>query len=343
MDLLKNVALAEHSTMHLGGRATYAVEIYNRNDLLEAVTWAAKNKQAVLIIGDGSNIVWRDEGFNGLLLINKVLGYDGFAEDEENYYLTLGAGENWDSAVERVCQDGLSGMECLSLIPGTVGATPVQNVGAYGQEISQTLVSLEAYDNNSGELITIAASDCGFGYRTSRFKTIDRGRFLIMAVTLHLLRLPMQPPFYGALEQYLQDKNISDFSPINIRKAVCAIRRAKLPDPAVVANNGSFFANPIIDNDKLQELQVYYPEIPHWPTAENGQVKIPAAWLIEQTGFKDYHDEQTGMATWPSQPLVLINESARSTTDLLKFKQKIVTAIKQKFDIELVQEPEILP
>ncbi len=256
--------------------------------------------------------------------------------------MTVGSGENWDAVVARTVQAGLSEIEALSLIPGTCGATPVQNVGAYGQEIADVLVSVEAYDLHTRAFLNIPVGECGFGYRTSRFKTTDRSRFLITGLTMHLFKQNPAPPFYRALDEYLTARGVSEFTPQIIRVGIIDIRSHKLPDPAQVANNGSFFANPLIDESTLIDIQASYPNVPHWPTSD-GRIKIPAAWLIEQAGFKDYHDPETGMATWPKQPLVLVNEQAESTASLLRFKQKIVDAVQQKFGITLEQEPELLP
>ncbi len=338
----QNIDLSQYSTMRLGGRAAYLTEVTSRKEIEAAIVWAIEHKTPPLMIGGGSNIFWRDEGFSGLVIVNKIMGYQDFAEDEINHYLTVGAGENWDSVVERSVLAGLSGIETLSLIPGTAGATPIQNVGAYGQEIAEILVSIEAFDLHTRTFLTIPASDCGFGYRTSKFKTTDRDRYLISGITLHLMKQNPSPPFYRGVTDYLTAQNITTYSPIILRQAVIDIRTSKLPDPAVVANNGSFFANPIVDDGLLTELQAAYPDIPHWSTGK-GMTKIPAAWLIEQAGFKDIHDLDTGMATWAAQPLVIVNEHARSTADLLRFTQKIVTAIQQKFQITLDQEPELLP
>lgn len=318
------------------------VDVTDRFQVQQAVAWADEHNVPVMMIGGGSNIVWRDEGFPGLVIVNKIMGYEEQQEDEENFFLHIGAGENWDKVVERSVAKGLTGIESLSLIPGTAGATPVQNVGAYGQEIAQTLVSVEAYDRQTKQLMNIPGSDCAFGYRTSRFKTTDRGRFFITGLTLHLMHGNPQPPYYSALEQYISDHGITEHTPQIIRDAVIAIRSSKLPDPAKVANNGSFFANPVIDEGRLSQLQADYPDVPHWPAGE-GRVKIPAAWLMEQAGLKGVHDQATGMATWPNQPLVLVNEAAQSTAQLLAFRQKILDTIQQKFNITLEQEPELLP
>lgn len=342
MNYLQNVSLAEHSTMRLGGTADWLVEVTSKWDIGEAWRWAKERSLPVIVIGDGSNIIWRDEGFSGLVIVNRIKGYDDFAEDARSHYISIGAGENWDSVVERTVAANLTGIEALSLIPGTAGATPVQNVGAYGQDISQTLMSVEVFDTTTGQLTNVPSEACGFAYRQSLFQTEYRGRFFITGITLHLTASNPQPPFYSAIQQYLDASNITSVTPRVIRNAVIAIRRAKLPYPAEVANNGSFFSNPIITNGHLIELRADYPEMPCWPL-DNGGAKIPAAWLLEQTGFKDFHDEQTGMATWATQPLVLVNEKANTTADLLVFKQKIIDAVQAKFGIVLTQEPELLP
>ncbi|HSD55561.1 MAG TPA: UDP-N-acetylmuramate dehydrogenase, partial [Candidatus Saccharimonadales bacterium] len=177
---------------------------------------------------------------------------------------------------------------------------------------------------------------------TSRFKTGDRGRFFITAITLHLIHANPQPPFYRAVQSYFEENNITSYTPQVVRDAVIAIRQAKLPDPVKVANNGSFFGNPIIDEGQFAQLQADHPGVPGWPT-DDGNVKIPAAWLIEQAGFKDFHDPETGMATWATQPLVLVNEKAQSTAQLITFRQKILDTVKTQFGIDLEQEPELLP
>ena len=341
MNVRQNVPLRDHSTMRLGGAAAYLTDIADRHEVPEAVAWATSHNLPLIMIGIGSNIVWSDKGFPGLVLVNKIMGYEQQDEDSENTYITIKSGENWDVIVKRTVEQGLTGIEALSLIPGTVGATPVQNVGAYGQEIADTLVSIEAYDTQQKQFVTIPKTDCAFGYRTSRFKTTDKGRFLITGLTLHLWRSSPAPPFYASVQTYFTIHNITNLTPQALRNAVIAIRTAKLPDPAIVANTGSFFANPIVDDATFLQLQTDFPEIVHWNTSD-GQVKLSAAWLIEQAGFKDAHDSETGMATWPKQALVLINEHAKSTADLLRFKQKIVDKVQTMFGIALLQEPELI-
>lgn len=341
MNVLENVSLTAYSTMGLGGTAAYLVEVTSRMEVLEALSWAGTRKLPAVMIGGGSNIIWSDDGFPGLVLVDKIMGYQAFEEDETNVYLTLGSGEPWDSVVERSVAAGLTGIEALSLIPGTAGATPIQNVGGYGQEISQTLTTVEAFDTQAGDFVVIPGSDCGFSYRNSRFKGEDHGRFFITSLTLHLQKGNPSPPFYSSVQAFLEEQGITEYTPAVIREAVVAIRTRKLPDPANVHNTGSFFANPVVAETRLFDLQQRFENLPHWPAGE-GKAKLSAAWLIEQSGFKDYHDPETGMATWPRQPLVLVNEKAKSTADLLKFKQKITDAVKAKFDITLEQEPELI-
>lgn len=342
MNLINSANLANFSTMRLGGPAANIAEIHTRDELMEALTWASVQNLSVIMIGGGSNIFWRDEGFAGLVLVNKISGYST-SEDGDGVLVTIGAGENWDEIVARTVEAGLTGIEALSLIPGSTGATPVQNVGAYGQDISQTLVELEAFDRENNTFITIPAADCDFGYRTSRFKFADKSRFYITSITLRLHYGNPVAPYYPAVQKYLDEHTITEMTPRVLRDAVIAIRSAKLPDPALVANNGSFFANPIISQDQLASIQkTTDAAVPNWPTQE-GLVKVSAAWLVEHAGFKDYHDSETGMATWANQPLVLVNETAKSTANLLAFKQKIVSAVQSKFGVELQQEPELLP
>ncbi|MDQ5886163.1 MAG: UDP-N-acetylmuramate dehydrogenase [Patescibacteria group bacterium] len=335
------VSLAKYSTMRLGGEATYLCDITDAHDIPNALDWAESKKLPVIMIGTGSNIVWSDKGYDGLVLVNKIKGVEFTKVDSESSYLQVGAGENWDEVVAKSVHEELSGIEALSLIPGTVGATPVQNVGAYGQEVADTLVSVDAYDTKTKTFVTILNEQCEFGYRTSRFKTADRGRYLITSLKFHLTREMPKPPFYNALQKVLDEKKITSFTPQLIRDIVIAIRSSKLPDPKIVANNGSFFANPIVSKTKYENIKLKHDDLPGWPTAE-GKIKIPAAWLIEKVGYKNFHDKKTGMATWHLQPLVLVNEKATHTADLILFRDRIIKDVHLTFDITLEQEPELI-
>jgi len=341
MQVTSNVSLKLYSTMRLGGTAAHVAKVKSSKEMEEAAEWALKNSAPVRVIGEGSNIVWKDEGFDGLLVINEIRGYKKVEENLDSVTLDIGAGEFLDSIIERSVNEGLSGLEFLSLIPGKIGAIPIQNVGAYGQETSRIFVSLEAYDTKSREFVTLTSEDCKFGYRTSVFKTSESGRYLITSVRLKLSKKVPTPPFYHNLQSYLDEHNITEYDAPTIRKAVIAIRSAKLPDWHKVANCGSFFANPIVSKEEFDKLKTEHPDIVAWP--HEGSMKLSAAWIIDQAGFKEAHDDETGMATWKTQPLVLVNEQAKSTADLLKFKDKIVDVVKEKFGVTLQQEPELLP
>lgn len=335
-----NVPLSQHSTMRLGGPAKYLLEITSIEQIGPALEWAAEHNCKTIMIGDGSNIIWSDQGFDGLVLVNKIAGFE-IKDKGDKAIVIIAAGENWDSAVERTVKAGLSGIEHLSLIPGTTGATPVQNVGAYGKEIADTLVDVQVYDTLEQKMVNIPNEECGFSYRKSRFNGRDKGRFLITGVTLNLSKSPPTPPFYGSLQNYLEQHQITTYTPQTIREAVIAVRNSKLPDPAKVANCGSFFANPIVDKVKLAELLEKYPKIPNW-VVDSEKSKISAAWIMEQLGLKGYHEPNTGMAIWDKHALVLVNEKAPNTAALLAFRDAIIKRAEEKFGLSLKQEPELI-
>lgn len=339
MEILNNVSLYEYSTMGLGGKAKHLTKISSTSELKMALKWANENSLESMIIGSGSNIVWSDNGFSGLVIVNSITGFEVIEDNEHSCTIKIGGGENWDEVVKRTVDMNLSGIECLSLIPGTAGATPVQNVGAYGQEISYVLVNVEVLDKNlEYDNLTLFNEDLDFSYRSSIFKQ-NPGRYYISSITLKLNKTVLKPPFYASLQLYLLQNKISDYSPVIIRRAVIAIRSYKLPDPKLVKNCGSFFKNPTIDISQLESLEKKLDiQIPHWPDHQDAK-KISAAWLIENVGFSNFHDQETGMATWKNQPLVIVNETAKSTGDLIKFRDSIVNAVEQKFHIKLEQEP----
>jgi UDP-N-acetylmuramate dehydrogenase len=342
MDVKENVSLTAHSTMRLGGNARYLAEATSDEDVEELASWAEEQNVPFMVIGEGSNIVWKDEGFPGLVIVNKIRGRKILSEDEENATILIKAGENWDEAVAWTVEQGWSGIEFMSLIPGTVGAAPVQNIGAYGGELANVTVEVEAFDTRLHSFVGIPKDACDFSYRNSRFKGEDKGRFIITGIVLRLSKKPPHPPFYESLIKYFKEKNISEYSPQVIRQAVISIRSSKLPDPKVIANNGSFFTNPFVSEAEFKSLKQKYPDIKGWPH-KDGRVKLAAGWLVEKAGFKGIHDEETGMATWPAQALVLVNEHAQNTADLLKFKQRIVSKVQEMFSVALEQEPELLP
>jgi UDP-N-acetylmuramate dehydrogenase len=342
MNIQENVSLADHSTMRLGGNARYLADAVTEEDVEQLVSWAKSKNLPFMMIGSGSNIVWRDEGYEGLIIVNRLKGRVVLNEDDTSVTVKISSGENWDEAVAKTAENNWSGIEFLSLVPGTVGAAPVQNIGAYGAEIADTLIEVEVFDTETQTFGSVKKEDCGFSYRSSYFKTSEKGRFLITAIIIKLKKSNPSPPFYDALTKYFEDHNITKYTPQVVRQAVIAIRNEKLPDPSQVANNGSFFTNPIIEQERFDELKHIHPTIKGWPTPE-GKVKIAAGWLVEQANFKGFHDPETGMAIWDKQALVLVNEHAKNTADLLKFRQKIIDKVDEMFNIKLEQEPELLP
>jgi UDP-N-acetylmuramate dehydrogenase len=230
----------------------------------------------------------------------------------------------------------LSGIEAMSAIPGTAGAAPVQNVGAYGQEIAETLLSVEAYDIETDRMVVLENADCGFSYRHSIFRGDAAGRYVITSITLELYKTPPQPPFYKAVQDYFDANNITMFTPQIVRDAVIAIRMDKLPDPKVTPNTGSFFKNAIVEDWQLADLKKEYPDIPTYDMPD-GRFKIPTGWLIEQTGLKG--KTLHGMRIHDKNALVLINESATSYADLAAARDEIMGAVRDQFRIAIEQEP----
>ncbi len=348
----ENASLVQYSTMRLGGSARYLVEIASEDDLLESLKFASEKNLKIHVVGTGSNTIFQDEGFHGLVIVNRIIGVTEESHDDTTV-LTVGAGENWDDIVARSVNLGHSDIAVLSMIPGTVGAAPVQNIGAYGQQISDSIVSVRAYDTNTSEFSEVSKEACEFSYRHSRFNSTDKDRFIITSIKMRLCRKTIKPPLYADIEKYFTSNNIvaESVTPQDLRAAVIHIRSVKLPDPSVVANCGSFFKNPVITNGHFQDFKKKHPEIsstpdgwsqpPYWNLPDN-TVKLAAGWLVEQAGFKDYHDAKTGMATWKNQSLVLINESAKTTVDLTAFKEMIVSSVYEKFGITLKQEPELV-
>ena len=340
--LTENVSLKNYSTMRLGGNAKYLCEIEDYHDIPKIIDWAEAQQLPVVMIGSGSNIIWGDEGYEGVVIVNKIPGYD-VQDQGEQQFVVVGAGEEWDSVVKRTVEAGFSGLESLSLIPGTAGATPIQNVGAYGKEIAEVLVCIQAYDRKEKKMIIMPKSDCGFSYRNSRFRGEDKGRFFITSITLSLANKQPMPPYYPAVTAYLKHMGIptQGLTSQILRDAVIAIRSEKLPDPKVVANCGSFFHNPIITMMELDDIRSEYPDIVYWAVGDD-TVKVSAAWLLEKLGLKGYHEPNTGMAVWDKQALVFVNEKAESTAQLLAFRDAVMKSVEEKFGIVLEQEPELV-
>lgn len=336
----ENVSLADYCTMHLGGPARYLCTVDSKEALAEAVDWANDQGLKILMLGGGSNVVFSEEGFDGLVIVDHIKGIETVQDDEQSTTFKIGAGEDWDDFVNKTVEMNLSGIEALSLIPGSVGGTPIQNVGAYGQEVGQTLVEVEAYDSLERSFVTLTKDELDLGYRSSNLKVaVEQRRYFISHVILKLSKImTLERPLYDALEKYFVDHHINELSPTTVRTAVIAIRSSKLPDPKNTPNSGSFFANPIVNSEIYQNIKAMYPEVKAYPL--NGQYKLAAGWLIEAAGLKDYAAH--GLKTYDKQALVIVNDSAKDAEDLMKFRDEIVAKVKEKFNVTLEQEPELI-
>lgn len=338
MNFKHNVPLKDYSTMHLGGVAKAATEAHSKDEVVEAINWAEQQKMPFLVLGEGSNVVFGD-GFSGLIILNRIPGFEVLDDNDNSTTIKIGAGENWDKIVERTVDMNLEGIETLSAIPGTAGATPVQNVGAYGQEIKDTFVELEAYNIQTKKFEILKLEDCKFAYRRSIFKPIADRKYVIVNLTLKLNKTMPKRPFYPSLQRYIDQAGITDYTVKNIRDAVVAIRANILPDPKIIPNNGSFFKNPLVSKQKAAELKAQWPDMPQFDMPES-QVKIPAGWLIEHAGLKGYSAH--GLKTYENNALVIINESAENADDLKLFKEEIIEKVKENYGVELEQEPELI-
>ena len=336
MDIHTDIPLKNYTTMRLGGNARFMTDVHSAADVQAVCTRAREQHLDIFILGEGSNTIVPDEGFDGIVVRNRIVGFTTINETPSEVTLKIGAGEHWDDIVKRCVDMHLSGIECLSAIPGTTGAAPVQNIGAYGQEISETLVSVDAYDIEEARMIELSAEDCQFAYRHSIFRGVSKGRYVITAITLRLYRNAPQPPFYQAVQDYLDAKSITLYTPAVLRGAVMAIRADKLPDPAQRPNTGSFFKNAIVEGWQLTDLRAQYPDIPTYDMP-GGNYKIPSGWLIEQAGFKG--ELLHGMRVHDKNSLVLINESASSYADLAAARDEIIGKIRDTFRIIIEQEP----
>ncbi|MGB1040841.1 MAG: UDP-N-acetylmuramate dehydrogenase [Flavobacteriales bacterium] len=276
--------------------------------------------------------------FDGLVLKNELLGIEQVKEDSSQVWLKVGAGENWHEFVMHCVKQNLGGIENLSLIPGNVGASPMQNIGAYGVEIKDVFVSLEALNIATQEIEVFDNESCKFGYRESIFKNTHKGKYIILSVTYKLSKNPVFNTSYGAIENQLQDMGIKKLSVKSISDAVIAIRSSKLPDPKKIGNAGSFFKNPIVSKQKFEKLIIDFPSIAHY-IQNDGSVKIAAGWLIDQLGWKGKTYENYGVHK--KQALVLVNYGGSKGKDIYNLSTDIMNSVKNKYDIQLEREVNI--
>jgi UDP-N-acetylmuramate dehydrogenase len=342
MEILENVPLAPYTTFNIGGPARWFAEAASEADVLEAVSFASERGVPLFVLGGGSNLLVSDAGFGGLVLHVALRGkrehFDG-----DTLVLQAEAGEDWDRLVSHAVSLDCAGIECLAGIPGTVGGTPVQNVGAYGQEVSERIVMVRGFDLSSGKFVEIAGADCGFAYRQSLFNTSAKGRFIVTRVDYALTAGGAPTLTYADLQRHFQDAGKLP-SVSEVAEVVREIRRSKgmflvAGDPDC-ASAGSFFKNPLVDRAILSAIEGAVPsgtKVPQYP-AEDGKVKLVAAWLVEQAGFsKGYGGGRIGISS--RHTLALVNRGGASAADVLALREEIVAKVDERFGLRLEQEP----
>ncbi|MCD4737061.1 MAG: UDP-N-acetylmuramate dehydrogenase [Bacteroidales bacterium] len=338
MKIYKDFSLYNLNTFGLKVDAKYFCEVASVEDIIEANEFACQHSLKYFILGGGSNVLFcRD--FDGLIIKTAFKGIDFDQTDTESIIVRASGGENWDNLVGKTVNSGFGGLENLSLIPGSVGAAPVQNIGAYGTELKDVFLSLEAFDLEKQQSVTVSKENCRFGYRSSVFKKKFKNRFLITLVELKLKKNPVLNLKYGAIREKLRELGKSEPNLKDVRDAVINIRRSKLPDPEEVGNAGSFFKNPEINESLYNNLKRAFPNIVAYPQP-NGKYKVAAGWMIEQCGWKGKRIGDAGV--YDKQALVLVNHGGVTSQELIELSEKIKDSVIKKFDIFLENEVNIV-
>ncbi|HEU5114474.1 MAG TPA: UDP-N-acetylmuramate dehydrogenase [Candidatus Paceibacterota bacterium] len=344
MIIKENVPLKGHTTFKIGGPARYFVALKNETELSEALGFAREKSLPVFILGGGSNLVVSDAGFAGLVIKMEMAGAS-CEKQGDDFIVTAWAGENWDVLVGKTVEWGAWGLENLSAIPGTVGAAPVQNIGAYGTEVKNTVESVRAVDRETGAARSFSNAECRFAYRDSCFKSPEGKKWIIVSVTFRLSAIPKPNLSYRDLKEYFAGK--SDPTQSEIRDAVAKIRASKFPDLAEFGTAGSFWKNPIISRDAFEALRARYPDIPSFPAqapagsrevaAHEAEVKIPLAWILDKIcGLNGYRSGHVGL--FKKQPLVVVAEEGATAEELARFETDIRSKVETATGIKI--EPE---
>jgi UDP-N-acetylmuramate dehydrogenase len=329
----QNKALASLSTFRMGGMAAYFCSINAKEDVLEAYTFAREKGLPVVVLGGGSNTIFAEpEILKALVIQIAIPGYE-FISDE---LLKLGAGEEWDSVVMRTVEAGYSGMEALSAIPGSVGGTPVQNVGAYGQEVANLIDSLEAFDTTTNTFVTLSNSECKFAYRDSIFKQEAKGRYVIVSVTFKLSKAQPTAPNYPGVASYFEKQGIIEPTLFDIRNAIIEIRKSKLPDPKEIASVGSFFKNPFISTEAANALKSKFEKAVIFPVTETTS-KVGAGWMIDSLGLKG--KEFGNLMLYPGNAMVIVNKGGATPTELQNLVQDIQNKVREAYGVTIEPEP----
>ena len=343
MQIKNNYNLINLNTFGINTFAKFFVEIKKEEDLAELFGLLEFKNNQKMFLGGGSNILFTKD-FDGMVILNKLKGISVLKEDSESVWVRSMGGEFWNNLVIYAVNKEYWGIENLSMIPGTVGATPMQNIGAYGAELQDTLFQVEAFEIDGGVKKIFSKEECELGYRDSVFKNKLKGKYFISAVILKLSKTPKPNISYKILADYLATKKIKIDKSKNISEAVAEIRQSKLPDPKIMGNAGSFFKNVLVPLPKLGELLQAYPNLPYFE--ENGIAKIPAGWLIEQCGpangtsWKGYREGNVGMHN--KQALVLVNFGGATGREIIELANKIIASVKEKFDVDLMPEVNIV-
>jgi UDP-N-acetylmuramate dehydrogenase len=334
MQFAVHVDLKPYNTFGLAATAQYFAKLSSVEQLSNL-----NNDSPVLVLGGGSNLLFRDN-INGYVVKNEIMGIDLIREDADHVYVRAGAGENWHEFVEHCIANGWCGVENLALIPGCIGASPMQNIGAYGVEIKDVFHSLEAWHLEDKELHQFSLEDCAFAYRESVFKRKYKGQYVIAHVTYRLRKVPDFHISYGAIQQELERMGVQELSIRSVADAVIHIRRSKLPDPAVIGNAGSFFKNPEVPVETFNALKQRFPDIVGYPTS-SGMVKLAAGWLIERAGWKGYRKGDAGVHE--KQALVLVNYGQATGDEIFQLSEEILHSIDAHFGVHLEREVNIIP
>ena len=338
MLISQNFCLKPFTTFGVEVRANEFAVISSVADLNELFDEGFLKKKPLMVLGGGSNVLFTDH-FKGLMLSCQIRGKQIVKETDDEIFIKIGSGEYWTSLVDEVVDKGYGGVENLSLIPGKVGAAPIQNIGAYGAEVKNVLESLEAFDLKTGKTRTFTIEECELGYRTSIFKTREKGKYFILNVTLRLSKKPRLNLTYAPLKETFKDKKEDEISIKEVGIEVKRIRDSKLPDPDKLKNAGSFFKNPVVSDKKANKLKEKYPEMPLYPQSDN-KVKLAAGWLIDQCGWRGKRVGDAGVHD--KQALVIVNYDNASGEDIFKLSKEIKASVKKKFCVSLEMEVNVI-
>lgn len=334
MKIQKNVSLLPFNTFGFDATARHFVSITSAGQLQELLRDPQWETVPKWILGGGSNVLLTQD-VEALVIQVAIKGIEYLREDQEHVWLRVGAGENWHQFVLHCVENGYAGVENLSLIPGTVGAAPMQNIGAYGVEIKDVFEELQAVEIATGQVHTFDGPACAFGYRESVFKRTLKDRYIITSVTFRLLKIPTFHVTYGDIQKTLEAMQVQDLSLRAVSDAVIHIRQSKLPDPAQIGNAGSFFKNPEISRAHFETLKTQHPTLPGYPI-DDKTVKVPAGWLIEQAGWKGYREGPVGVHD--RQALVLVHYGSGTGQQIKKLSGKVQASVEEKFGIKLSPE-----